>query len=152
MTGGREPLSRPSSRHGEARHPLTLTCPCCYVARATSEIANTKDRTLKGGGDYSPCPCRRKGGACRLSSPAHETVTAGSECVRGHLCQNAAPSGARRRRARKSATSAPLIIRGVVGRIPADGVAGDGAAAQAQGKAFPFFRIHQIWSEKISPD
>lgn len=25
MTGGREPLSRPSSRHGEARHPLTLT-------------------------------------------------------------------------------------------------------------------------------
>ena len=25
MTGGREPLSRPSSRHGEARQPLTLT-------------------------------------------------------------------------------------------------------------------------------
>ena len=28
MTGGREPLSRPSSRHGEARHPLTLKRIC----------------------------------------------------------------------------------------------------------------------------
>jgi hypothetical protein len=33
MTGGREPLSRPSTRHGEARQTLTLTC---HVARRAS--------------------------------------------------------------------------------------------------------------------
>ena len=83
MTGGREPLSRPSSRHGEARRPLTLTCPCCNVARAASEIANTKDRTLNGGGDNSVCLCRRKGGACRLSWPAHGQLAAGGRVRAG---------------------------------------------------------------------
>jgi hypothetical protein len=53
MTGGREPLSRPSSRHGEARHPLTLYLLMLRVARAASEIAKAGDRTLKrGGGRY----------------------------------------------------------------------------------------------------
>lgn len=49
MTGGREPFSRPSSRHGEARHPLTLSLLMLGVARAASEIAMTGDRTLKRG-------------------------------------------------------------------------------------------------------
>jgi len=49
MTGGREPLSRPSSRHGEARQPLTLTLLMLRVARAASEIAKASDRTLKRG-------------------------------------------------------------------------------------------------------
>ena len=62
MTGGREPFSRPSSRHGEARYPLTLTLLMLRVARAASEIAKTRDRTLKGGGCHDVARAGGKAG------------------------------------------------------------------------------------------
>ena len=47
------------------------------------------------------CSCRRKGGACLLSRPAQETMTAGSECARGLFIKRRAlrsgPTGLRNR-------------------------------------------------------
>jgi len=63
MTGGREPLSRPSSRHGEARHPLTLISVTLLVARAASENATARKRTLKGGGNQSLARAGGKAGS-----------------------------------------------------------------------------------------
>jgi hypothetical protein len=42
MTGGREPLSRPSTRHGEARQPLTLTCPCSTSRERPARLPKQK--------------------------------------------------------------------------------------------------------------
>ena len=136
MTGGREPFSRPSSRHGEARHPLTL--PADAGRRASSQRDCHDRRPHPEGRRWLlPCSCRRKGGACRLSKPAHETMIAGSECVRGLLVKRCARRSAQERRAGPCATSAPLRFSGRCGVSPLEGVAGDRIAAPAQGKAFP---------------
>lgn len=84
-----------------------------------------------------PCWCRRKGGACRLSSPGSETRIAESECVRGHPRHKPRPqerAGAARGTERVNC-SAPLL--GVLRGVPAEGVAGDMMMAPGQGKAFP---------------
>lgn len=82
MTGGREPLSRPSSRHGEARHPLTLTCSC--QRRASGQRGCQGKRAHPDGRRWSlPCPCRRKDGACRLFWPAHAHLAAGGRVRAG---------------------------------------------------------------------
>lgn len=119
MTGGREPFSRPSSRHGEAHHPLTL--PADAGRRASSQRDCHDRRPHPEGRRWLlPCSCRRKGGACRLSKPAHETMTAGSECVRGHFCQNAAPSGAGREGCGTERVTSPAPILGALRGVPAE--------------------------------
>ncbi len=82
MTAGREPLSRPSSRHGEARQTLTL--PLNAYNRASGQ-RNRQSKKLhpERGGASRHRSRRRKGGACRLSQPALRFMSAGSECVRG---------------------------------------------------------------------
>jgi hypothetical protein len=95
------------------------------IARAASEIAKARNRTLIGGG------------GCRLSVPARETMTAGSECLRGHSLQNAVPSGAGRQPCGTERVISPAPFLGALRGIPAHGVAKDSEAAAAQGKAFP---------------
>jgi len=117
MTGGREPLSRPSSRHGEARHPLTLNLLMLRVARAASDCQGK--RPHPDGRRWSlPCPCRRKGGACRLSEPALHTWPPEPECVRGLLVERRARRSAPVRRAGPSASPAPLRFPGVLRGAP----------------------------------
>lgn len=85
MTGGREPLSRPSSRHGEARHPLTLTPLMLRVARAASEITKTRNRTLMGGGHRYLARARGKAGLVGFPGLHMYNWPPEAECVRGLL-------------------------------------------------------------------
>ncbi len=43
------------------------------------------------------CSCRREAGACRISLPAREAKSAGSECVRGHFHETPRPQEQGRR-------------------------------------------------------
>ena len=79
-----------------------------------------------------------QGGSCRPVNPALVLAEPVRKCVRGPPRQTPRPQEPAIGRAGKSASSAPLLIRGVAGASPpAEGVAGDSAAAPAQGKAFP---------------
>jgi len=109
--------------------------------RATSEIAKTNDSHPDRRRVSLTCSCRRKAGACRLSVA----------CACNHARRfrvRAGPSLSKRRthrsgperRAGPSASSAPLCFSGGCGVSPLEGVGRDGAAARAQGKAFPKLR------------
>ncbi|PHR95802.1 MAG: hypothetical protein COA68_16820 [Oceanobacter sp.] len=63
-------------------------------------------------------------------------MTTGPECVRGRK-QNAAPLGAGRTACGTERVISPAHHLGALRGFPADGLAGDSAAAQAQRKAFP---------------
>lgn len=85
MTGGREPLSRPSSRHGEARHPLTLNLLMLGVARAASEIAKARNRTLTGGGGRYLVRVGGKAGPVGFPRLHMRNWLPEAECGRGFL-------------------------------------------------------------------
>jgi hypothetical protein len=73
-----------------------------------------------------------RAGACR----------AGSQVRAGPFSSNAAPSRARHRTGGKERVSSPAPHSGRCrGFAPAEGVAGDSAAAPGQGKAFPIFML-----------
>jgi hypothetical protein len=119
MTGGREPLSRPSSRHGEARHPLTLPAD---AGRRASGQRDYQDKKPHPDGRWSSlsCPCRRKGGACRLSRPAHAKETAGGRVRAGPPRQTPRPQErAGTARGTVRATS-PAPILGALRGVPAE--------------------------------
>ena len=137
MTGGREPLSRPSSRHGEARQPLTLPAD---AGRRTSGQRDCQDRRPHPEGRRwsLPCPCRRKGGAVGFPGLHMPIWPPEAECVRGHYVERRARRSAPERHAGPCAPPAPLCVSGRCGVSPHEGVGGDSVAAPAQGKAFPF--------------
>jgi hypothetical protein len=78
---------------------------------------------------------RRQLSACQACTCV---IAAGSECARGPLRQHAAPAGARRQAGGTERVISPAHYLGALrGEVPLEGVAGDSAAAPAQGKAFP---------------
>ena len=109
-----------------------------FMTRAASEVAKAKESHPERRRKSLTCSCRRKGGVCRFSSPARETMPADSECVRGLPHQNAAPSGARRKACGKERVISSARLSGRCGVSPLEGVGGDSVAAPAQGKTFPF--------------
>jgi DNA-binding transcriptional LysR family regulator len=77
-------------------------------------------------------------GACRLSIASVCNAVRRSQSARGAIriklrTRRSAPAG----RAGPSASSAPLIVRGVTGQRPVEGVWRDRLRARQQGKAFP---------------
>jgi hypothetical protein len=79
---------------------------------------------------------RRQLSACQACTCV---IAAGSECARGPLRQHAAPAGARRQAGGTERVISPAHYLGALrGGALLEGVAGDSAAAPAQGKAFPF--------------
>ena len=60
-----------------------------------------------------------------------------NQSARGAQNRNAAPSGAGRQACGTERVISPALLYGALRGVPAEGVAGDSAAAPAQGKAFP---------------
>lgn len=110
-------------------------------ARATSEIGKARGLHPERKRSSPTRPGRREPGDC-LVRVCPESMTADSVCARGPTHTNAAPAGAGRRpRGTERVISPAPFLRGV----PAEGVAGDGNAAPAQGKAFPSRLISSLF-------
>jgi hypothetical protein len=62
MTGSREPLSQPSSRHGEARQPLPLTFLRLTSRERPVRLSKQTSSTLEGGGHRKPARAGAKPG------------------------------------------------------------------------------------------
>jgi hypothetical protein len=100
-------------------------------------IARTKDSHLRKRRQQKRLCGIGQGGSCRPVNPAVVLAEPVRKCARGRH-RTSRPQEPAVGRAGKSASSAPLIFRGVAGALPsAEGVAGDSVAAPAQGKAFP---------------
>jgi hypothetical protein len=100
-------------------------------------IAKAKDSHPGRRRESLTCLCRRKDGACRLSSPARASCRR-FQSARGALCMKTSrPQEHAVRRAGQSASSAPLICPGRCGAEPRRRGSGRRAVAPAQGKAFP---------------
>jgi hypothetical protein len=107
------------------------------IARATSEMPQTKDSHPERRRSSHTCSCRRKVGICRLSSPAHANMSAevrvragpfaSTRCVRRSM-----PQGMRDR-ARHQPRSSYGALRGV----PAEGVARDAKRLALRGRLSP---------------
>lgn len=150
MTGGREPLSRPSSRHGEARHPLTLTFSWLPLHERPARLPVPRNRTLKGGGNRYRCSCRRKGGACRLSLSARETMTADSECLRGQFYSKLRPQEQVRRASGTERVISPAPLLGALRGVPAEaGNVQTACGLHAGRKPPPFYSIVECASQDI---
>ncbi len=118
MTGGREPLSRPSSRHGEAHH-LSLLSLSLGFARAASEIAKAGNRALNEGGNASWAGAGGKAPPVGCP-PALDAMPADSVRVRGlsqkKLARRSRPQGLRDR-ARHQSRSLLGALRGVPAEV-----------------------------------
>jgi hypothetical protein len=137
MTGSREPLSQPSSRHGEARQPLPLTFLRLTSRERPVRLSKQTSSTLEGGGHRKPARAGAKPGLVGFRR-LRVTSCPPIQCACGAiLVRKPRPREQGRRFCGKERVISPAPILGVLRGAPADGVGRDGAAARARGKAFP---------------
>ena len=135
--GGPIPLFGDGHRHaGAKRRPLTMQF-CYRGIRDQRMIAKAKDSHPEGRRRETGVCGMGQGGACRPVHPALarpppvQSARGALRTIRRAL--RSAPAGVRDRARQQPRSVSP----GRWGVFPLEGVAGDGAAAPAQGKSFP---------------
>ncbi len=117
MTAGREPLSRPSIRHGEARQTFTLPLTLA-TARAASEIAKARNCTLKEAEHRVIARAGGKAGPVGFPELRFVSCPPVQSACGALVVKRRARRSAPERRTGPSASPAPLFVSGRCGVPP----------------------------------